>query len=92
MVDESHHVGQYLRRGAGEALLGGFAHGAAPAALVEAVDGDAGAGERREEVVVPVDVVAEAVDEDELGDGWGGVVRLRGCRQYDVSLIQKQRQ
>lgn len=74
--EELGNVGQHLGRGAREAALGGLADGLAPAALVEAVDGDAGEGEGREEAVVSAQVVAEAVDEDEFGDGRGGVVGL----------------
>jgi hypothetical protein len=35
--------------------------------LVEAVDGDGARGQVGEEVVVAVDVIVEAVDEDEFG-------------------------
>lgn len=76
--DEFGYVGEHLRGGAGEASLGGLADGFAPAALVEAVDGDAGCCERGEETVVAPEVVAEAVDEDELGDGRGGLIGLWG--------------
>jgi hypothetical protein len=54
--------------------VGGLRDRAAPAALVDAVDGDAARGERREEGVVAPEVVAEAVDEDQLG--FGGAVGL----------------
>ena len=57
---------------AGEAALGGFAHGAAPSTLVERVYGYAAEGEVGEEFVVAVAVIREAVEEDKDGDGWGG--------------------
>lgn len=76
--DEGGDVGEHERGGPREAAVDGLADRAAPAALVEGVGGDAGCREGREEVVVAADVVAEAVDEDELGDGGGGLVGLEG--------------
>lgn len=67
ILDESRHVGQHARRGARLALVAGLLHAAPPPALVEAVDGDAALRQVREESVVPVHVVAEAVDQDHLG-------------------------
>jgi hypothetical protein len=67
--DEGGHVGEHLGGGAREASISGLADGAAPAALVEAVDGDSARRERVEKGCVAVDVVAEAVEEDELGFG-----------------------
>lgn len=64
-LDERGDVREDLGCGAGEALLGGFLDGAAPAALVEGVDLDGAGGELAEEGPVGgVAVVAEAVDED----------------------------
>lgn len=76
-LDEGGDVGEHARRRAREAAVGGDGDAAAPAALVEAVDGDAARGEEAEEGVVPVDVVTVAVDEDELGFG-GAVIGLDG--------------
>lgn len=76
-LDEGGDVGEHARRRAREAAVGGGGDAAAPAALVEAVDGDAARGEEAEEGVVAVDVIAVAVDEDEFGLG-GAVIGLDG--------------
>lgn len=65
--DESGDVREHEGSRTGEATVGGLGHGAAPAALVEAMDLNALGGEVREKVVVAVYVVTEAVEEDELG-------------------------
>ena len=74
-LDEGGNVGEDQARGAGETAVPGFPHRAAPAALIKAVDLDSGRSQVREEVIVAVYVVGEAVDEDELGlGGAGGLV------------------
>lgn len=74
VLDKGGDVGHDPRRRPREALLGGLRHAAAPAALVPCKDLDAVLGELGEEVIVAVDVLAEAVDEDDLG--YHGVRRL----------------
>lgn len=74
--DEGGDVREHKCCRAREAAVGRLRDRAAPAALVEAVDFDALGSEIGEEVVVPVYVIAEAVDKNELGfhwtDGLGG--------------------
>jgi hypothetical protein len=72
--DEGYDVGEDLRRGTREALVGGLGDAFTPSALVEGEGLDVVGGEVAEEFFVAADVVAEAVDEDEFGfDGAGGL-------------------
>ena len=61
------HVGHDLRRRARQATLRRLGDATAPSALVPGEDLDAVRRELGEEVVVAVDVLAEAVHKDELG-------------------------
>lgn len=61
---EGDDVGYYEGGWTGEAFLRGVSDGFAPAALVEAVGFDAARGEGGEELVVTIDMIVEAVDED----------------------------
>ena len=71
-LDEVRDVGHDLGCFSREAALGGGRDGAAPAALVEGVYCEgAGGGEEGEEVLVAVQVVGVAVEEEDLGC-WGG--------------------
>jgi len=74
--DEGGHVGEDALGRARVAAVARVRDRAAPATLVDAVHGDATRGEGGKEAVVAVDVVAEAVDEEEFGFDWGGGVRL----------------
>lgn len=69
-LGEGGHVGEDLRRGAGQATVARGLGGAAPAALVERVDGNAARAQGRKEGAVGIAVVAVAVEEDEVG-GYG---------------------
>jgi predicted alpha/beta-hydrolase family hydrolase len=64
-----HEVGKYERGRTGVSFLGGLLNAPTKAPLVVADGENAALGEAGEEAVVAADVVAEAVDEDELGDG-----------------------
>ncbi len=73
-ADEGGHVGEHTRRRSRLALVAVLLHAPAPAPLIQPVDGDPALGEVGEEPVVPVDVVAEAVEHDHLGfDGTIGL-------------------
>jgi len=87
-LDEGGDVGEHARRRAREAAVGGGGDAAAPPALVEAVDGDAARGEEAEEGVVPVDVVAVAVDEDDFGLG-GAVIGLDGGGSSGLVMVRR---
>jgi hypothetical protein len=65
-LDEGDNVGYYEGRGACETALGRVVYRAAPAALVERMDGDGARGEVAEENVIAVYMVVEAVEEDQL--------------------------
>lgn len=78
VLDEGRDVRDDLRGRARQATLRLLGRRLAPAALVEAEHLDAGLGQVREEVIVAIDVLAKAVDKDELGlDGAGGLSRER---------------
>jgi hypothetical protein len=64
-----HEVGQHERGRTCLSFLGRLLHALPKAPLVVTDDENAPFGEAGEEAVVTADVVAEAVDEDELGDG-----------------------
>lgn len=95
VLDKGGDVGNDLRRRTREALLGGLRHAAAPAALVPGEDLDAVLGELGEEVVIAVDVLAEAVDEDDLGYHGArrlgdGISRLaRGQKSHAKSIRKR---
>ena len=69
--DEGDNVGYDEGGWACETFLGGGVDAAAPAALIEAMDFDSSGSKGREEFVISVYVVAEAVDEDEFCERGG---------------------
>lgn len=70
------YVSEDGRGGACEAAGCGGDDGAAPSALVEAEGLDPAGGEGGKECIIGIDVIGEAVDEDEDCGGWE-VGRLR---------------
>ncbi|RCI13930.1 hypothetical protein L249_8161 [Ophiocordyceps polyrhachis-furcata BCC 54312] len=64
---EGGDIGHYLGRRARQPLLPRLGDAPSPSPLIPRRDLDAVPGQQGEEVVVAVDVLAEAVDEDELG-------------------------
>jgi len=64
-----HEVGKHERGRTSVSFLRGLLNALTKAPLVVADDENAALGEAGEEAVVAADVVAEAVDEDELCDG-----------------------
>lgn len=73
VLDEGGYLSDDLRRGTCEAFVRRLLYAAAPAALVETERLDAVGGQVVQQFSVPADVVAEAMDEDELGadgDRW----------------------
>jgi hypothetical protein len=75
--DDGDNVGDDERGWSGEALLRVFVYRASPASLVETMHLDATRSKVGKEFVISIAVVAQAVDEDELGNGFA--VRLGAC-------------
>jgi hypothetical protein len=72
-----HEVGEYARGRSCVSFLGGLFHASTKTSLIIADNKNASLGETGEQVVVALDMVAEAVDKDELGHGaafrlWSG--------------------
>lgn len=77
-LHERRDVGDDLRRGTRVAPVGLAGRRAAPASLVPGEHLDALFGHGGEELIVPVDVLAEAVDKHQVGsDGPGWLVRVQ---------------
>jgi hypothetical protein len=75
--DDGDDVGDDERGWSGKALFGVFVYRASPASLVETMHFDATRSKVGKEFIISIAVVAQTVDEDELGHGL--TVRLGAC-------------
>jgi hypothetical protein len=75
--DDRDDIGDNKGSWSGKALFGVFVYRPSPASLVETMHFDATGSKVGKKFVISIAVVAQAVDEDELGDGL--TVRLGAC-------------